>query len=184
MNEELKAIGQRIRGLREVENLSVAAVAASCGLTERQLADFEAGLADIPVGVLHSIAKRFKVELTTLLTGDEPHLRGYCLTRRGAGVRVSRRREYQYQSLAYTFADRLAEPFLVTVEPSPVEEPIPLNSHAGQEFNYVLSGTLQVCISGRDFVLEEGDSLYFNAGLDHGMKALNGKAARFLACIF
>lgn len=184
MTEEIKAIGERIHGLRDACGISSATLAAECGITEQELDSFERGAADIPVGTLHTIAKHFNVELNTLLTGEEPHLRGYCLTRRDSGVTVNRRLDYQYKSLAYTFADRKAEPFLVTVEPKPSAEPIHLNTHLGQEFDYVIEGTLLISLNGKEFTLNEGDSLYYDSGIPHGMKTLNGKSARFLACIF
>ncbi len=184
MTDEIRAIGQRIRGLREVFNVSVATLAGECGLSETELAVYKKGEQDIPVGILHSIARRFGVELTTLLTGDEPHLKNYCLTRRDSGVTVNRRLDYQYKSLAYTFAERKAEPFLVTVEPKDDAAPVHQNTHTGQEFDYILSGSLLLRLDGTDFVLNEGDSMYYNSTIPHGMKALNGKSARFLACIF
>ncbi len=184
MTEEIRAIGERIRGLRDACGVSLETLSAACGIAESELASYEKDAADIPVGSLHSIAKYFKVELNTLLTGEEPHLHGYCLTRRDSGVTVNRRLDYQYKSLAYTFADRKAEPFLVTVEPKPASEPIHLNTHLGQEFDYVIEGSLVISLNGKEFSLSEGDSLYYDAGIPHGMKTLNGKSARFLACIF
>ncbi|HNY20619.1 MAG TPA: cupin domain-containing protein [Treponemataceae bacterium] len=184
MTEEIRAIGERIRGLRDACGISSATLAAECGITEKELEAYEKGSSDIPVGTLHSIAKHFGVELNTLLTGEEPRLHGYCLTRRDAGVNVNRRLDYEYKSLAYTFADRRAEPFLVTVQPKPAGEPIHLNTHLGQEFDYVIEGSIVISLNGKEFTLEAGDSLYFDSGIPHGMKSLNGKSARFLACIF
>ena len=59
-----------------------------------------------------------------------------------------------------------------------------MNSHPGQEFNYVLKGTLMIVIDGKEFVLNAGDSLYFDASLPHGMKAMESEPAEFLAIIF
>lgn len=184
MNEELKQIGERIRSLRDIFCVSVATLAEEIGLTQNELEDFESGAKDIPIGVLHSIAKRFGVGLNSLLTGEEGHLTQYCLTRRDGGVAIERRPDYEYRSLAFTFFARKADPFLVTVEPKTGAEDISLNRHAGQEFDYVLSGTLMVRLGETDFILHEGDSLYYNSEIPHGMKALEGTSARFLACIF
>jgi len=57
------------------------------------------------------------------------------------------------------------------------------NSHPGQEFNYVIEGVLKVIINGHEIILNEGDSLFFDSGAKHGMKAMNGKPAKFLAII-
>ena len=58
------------------------------------------------------------MELSSLLTGEEPRLRVYTVTRAGRGVKVDRRRDYDYQSLAFNFVDKRMEPFLITVEPA------------------------------------------------------------------
>lgn len=54
-----------------------------------------------------------------------------------------------------------------------------LNCHTGQEMNYVLEGRLLISVSGKELVLGVGDSLYFDSGLPHGMKALDGQAGAF-----
>ena len=76
------------------------------------------------------------------------------------------------------------DPFLVTVEPSAADAPIHLNSHQGQEFNYVTSGSLLLTIGKKTLTLNEGDSIYFDATQPHGMKAIGDKAVQFLAIIF
>lgn len=98
-------------------------------------------------------------------------------------MQVERRKDYRYQSLAHNFIHKKAEPFLVTVEPDAEDAPVNFNSHPGQEFNYVLEGTLKVVLDGHELVLHEGDSLFFDSSVDHGMKALNGRPVKFLAII-
>lgn len=73
--------------------------------------------------------------------------------------------------------------FLVTVTPDTEETPVNYNSHAGQEFNYILEGTVKIFINDHEIILNEGDSIYFDSGNKHAMKALNGKTAKFLAII-
>ena len=58
-----------------------------------------------------------------------------------------------------------------------------LNTHPGQEFNYVISGKLRLSIDGHTVELEPGDSIYFNALKPHGMQAVGDEPARFLAII-
>ena len=80
--------------------------------------------------------------------------------------------------------NRMADPFLVTVDPKPDGTEIHLNMHPGQEFNYVLEGRMTLQIGNKQLILNEGDSLYFDANRPHGMKALDGKRVQFLAIIF
>lgn len=183
MTENIKQVAMRIRALREIAGESAESIAAALTVSAEEYRKFESGEADIPVSYLYEIANHFKVELTALLTGEEPRLHRYCLVRSGKGPSIERRQEYQYQDLAYNFVHKRMEPFLVAVEPSPGDRPGRFNRHPGQEFNYVLEGTLKVYIDKNEVVLSPGDSLYFDSGCDHAMVALNGKPARFLAII-
>jgi Mannose-6-phosphate isomerase len=181
MEEHIREIALRLKGLREVLEISVTEIASVCGINEGEYREMESGEHDIPIGILHRICHNYNVELSALLFGDEPRMSSYYLTRKGYGPSVERSQHYKYQSLAAGFASRKADPFIVTVEPN--EEPVHLNAHAGQEFDMVLEGTLLISIGGKELTLEEGDSIYFDAARPHGMKALNNVPVRFLAMI-
>jgi Uncharacterized conserved protein, contains double-stranded beta-helix domain len=183
MSNQVKQIASRIKDLREIANLSEETLAAELGIAVDNYREYEKGTTDIPIGFLYEVANRFGVELTAILTGEGPRLHTYCMVRKGKGVNVDRRNPYKYESLAYNFIHKKAEPFLVTVEPGN-DDTVHFNSHPGQEFNYVLEGTLMIYIDGHQLTLSEGDSLYFDSSCSHGMKALEGTPAKFLAIIF
>ncbi|NTV53418.1 MAG: helix-turn-helix transcriptional regulator [Candidatus Firestonebacteria bacterium] len=183
MTENIRQVALRIKTLREISGEKPEALAAVLGVSADEYRRYESGEADIPVSLLYEIAGHFKVELTALLTGEEPRLHHYSLVRAGKGPSVERRKEYAYQDLAYNFIHKRMETFLVTVEPRAGEAPGHFNSHPGQEFNHCLEGTLKVCFEKSEVVLNPGDSLYFDSGQGHAMVALEGKPARFLAVI-
>ena len=183
MSEQIKQIAMRIKELREIHGLSLEDLAAKLNISMEIYRAYENAEIDIPVSVLYGIANLFNVELTAILTGDEPKLNLYSLVRKGKGIKVDRRKEYGYQSLAYNFIHKKAEPFLVTVEPDSQEAPMAQNSHIGQEFNYLLEGTLKILIGSHELILEEGDCVFYDSSNKHGMKALNNKPAKFLAVI-
>ena len=87
-------LAARIKGLREINGVSVETLAKELGVSKDLLLAYESGETDIPVGILFKIAKRFGVELSSLLTGEEPKLRTYAANRNGKGVSVERRRDY------------------------------------------------------------------------------------------
>ena len=183
MCDPIKSIANRLRGLREVLELSAQEVAESCHLRVEEYMALESGESDISVNVLQTIARRYGISLDVLMFGEEPKMNAYFITRAGAGVSVERRKAYKYEALASGFRDRKADPFIVTVEPAPADAPMHLNSHEGQEMNYVLEGRLLLSLNGNELVLNVGDSLYFDSSLPHGMKALDGRPVRFLAII-
>ena len=118
MCDPIKSIATRLRGLREVLELSEQEVADSCRLSVDEYRDMESGDADISVNVLQTIARRYGISLDVLMFGEEPKMNSYFITRAGTGVSVERRTAYKYEALASGFRDRRADPFIVTVEPS------------------------------------------------------------------
>lgn len=183
MDEQIKQIAERLRGLRDVLELSTEQMAQECEVDEQELQRAESGEYDISVSMLQKIARTYGVALDTLMFGEEPKMSTYFLTRAGKGISVERTKAYRYQALAAGFKDRKADPFIVSVEPRPEGEPMHLNTHIGQEFNLVLEGRLMLNIGGKELTLNQGDSLYFDASLPHGMKALDGRTVKFLAII-
>ena len=183
MNEQIKQIAERLAGLRDVLDITPEEMAHVCNIGTAEYLRLETGNVDISVSLLHKISTTYGIELTTLMFGDDPKMNSYFITRSGKGVSVERTKAYKYQSLAAGFSKRKADPFMVTVSPKPDDTPVYLNSHAGQEFNYVISGRLLLQINDKDLILEAGDSIYFNSELPHGMKALDGKDVCFLAVI-
>lgn len=183
MNEQIRQIAERLRGLRDALELTAEDIARDCDVSAEEYALAETGEADISISMLQKIGHRYDISLDALVFGEEPKMNAYFLTRAGKGKSIERTKAYKYQSLAAGFIGCAAHPFLVTVEPKPDNEPMHYNSHPGQEFNLVLEGRMMVSIGGKDLFLNEGDSLYFNSKLPHGMKALDGKTVRFLAVI-
>ncbi len=184
MNEKVKEIGARIHELRELSEISAAHMAKIVEIPLRAYNKFETGEEDIPASVLFKISQELNVDMSLLLTGEAPRMNIYTVTRKGKGVNVERRADYSYQNLAANFHHKKAEPFLVTVDPKPVDTPLCINSHPGQEFDYILEGTLKVMIHHHEITLEPGDSIFYDSSYGHGMEALHGKTARFLAIIF
>jgi mannose-6-phosphate isomerase-like protein (cupin superfamily) len=183
MSERIRQIAMRIRELREIAGMPADLLAEELQIGKAVYREYESGESDIPVSVLLDIAKKFKVDLTEILTGGAPHLHEYCLVRKGKGVTVEREKSYEYQSLAYNYIRKKAEPFLVTVPPESDDAPVPANSHPGQEFYYLLEGTMKVVINKHELVMYEGDSLFFDATFAHGMKTVGSRPAKFVALI-
>lgn len=183
MATDLKLIGERIKGLRDALDLSPAEMAQKLEVDEEVYLQYETGEKDISVSFLQRVEREFNVDLATLMFGTEPKMNSYFITRKDKGVSVERVSAYKYQSLTAGFTNNVAEVFVVTVEPKPMEEDFYQNIHAGQEFNMILEGSMVLNINGKNLILNEGDSIYFDSSLPHGMKALHDKPVKFLAVV-
>jgi len=184
MKDNVKEIAERVRVLREIENISAEALSKELGFDPAEYNCWESGTKDFPVGALVEIAARFKIDLSEIVSGAASKLKTFCVTRAGQAPEVSRRPMYGYWNLAYNFHRKKAEPFIVEASSETENKPISLNTHPGQEFNYVLEGRLLISISGHEIELNLGDCVYYDSSEPHGMKALGGTPARFLAIVF
>lgn len=183
MSDNIKQIAERLRGLREVLEISPEEVAQSCNIDINDYVAMESGNCDISVSTLQKIARKYGITLDVLMFGEEPKMNSYFLTRHESGVSVERTKAYKYEALASGFRGRIVDPFVVTVEPKSDDTPIYLNSHKGQEFNYILEGSMLLEFKDKQLILNEGDSIYFDSSLPHGMRALDNKQVKFLAII-
>lgn len=181
MNEEIKAVAERLIGLRDIMDVSVEEASGVCGVSIDQYKQYESGTVDIPVGVLQSMAKKYGIDLAVLISGKEPHMHSYCLTKKGKGLSVERRSDYRYEALASGFINRKSDPFIVTVPFSKDAEPH-FNAHPGHEFVYMLEGVMELTVDGKAMKVEAGDSVYFDATKKHAMVAIE-KEAKFLDLI-
>lgn len=180
MNEKLLQISSRIRELREILGVSAQVVAQNVGVDCDTYLKYEDGTLDIPISVLSEIAAQLDVDLTVLLTGESPRMDTHTIVRADHGVDIERFPGYRFSSLAFNFKNREMEPLLVSLEPD--DEPAPLVIHGGQEFNYILEGTVRVTIGKKNYDLHVGDSIYFNPRAPHAQAAIGG-SAKFLTVI-
>jgi len=170
---EIKKIAQRIKYLREVLGMKPEEVATIAKVSVEDYLAAEDGKSDFSFNFLQRLAKCFSVDIVQLISGETPKLTGFQITRKGDGMELNRRKGFKYLHLASEFKDKAAEPFVVTVAYNPSEKgkPIQVSVHNDQEVDFVLKGKLRVRIGEYETVLNEGDSVYYNANLPHGMVA-------------
>jgi transcriptional regulator with XRE-family HTH domain len=181
MTEQLQEIGRRLSALRKIADIAPETFCEKTGVTMRELDAYEKGELDFSFSFLYNAARILGVDVIDLMSGDSPHLSDWCIVRKGEGYSIDRRAAYKYNHLAFTFRNKKAEPFMVTVEPK--EEKPALHAHDGQEFNWLVCGRMKFLISNKEYILEPGDSVYFNSSIPHAMQALDNTAAQFLAVV-
>jgi transcriptional regulator with XRE-family HTH domain len=184
MSEKLEEIGSRLRELRELNRISVDEMAEYLKMPAQTYICYEEGKRDIPASKLIEIARKFDVDMGLLLTGYEPKMNIFTVTRKGKGAEAERRKhnkQYKYQNLAEKFVHKKAEPFVVTVEP--FDGKSNTYSHPGQEFDLVLEGKIRFHIHNHDVVLDVGDSIFFDSSYSHALEAMDDKPAKLLVLV-
>ncbi len=180
MDTQIIQIANRIKELREVLEISRTAMAEELNISLSEYDAFESAQKDIPISTIFAIANILDVDYSVLLTGDSPKMDAYTVVRKGEGVSVDRYEGYRFESLCSNFKNKIMEPMIVTLEPG--DTPPKLVMHDGQELNYCLEGSVKVTVGKNEFVLREGDSIYFNPKIPHGQQAVGAKT-KFLTVI-
>lgn len=178
-------IGDRIRRLREEKGISVSELAHLTGFDEDILRDIEENTISPQLGTIIKLSKALDSALQRLLAGEGQLL--YAVTRKDERKRVSRssssrgqRSAYAYMSLAPEVKGRHMEALIVELEEVSDED---RSVHGGEEFIYVLEGTVVFKIGDDGFELAPGDSAYYLSTTPHLLSAKSGRA-RILAVIY
>lgn len=182
LEEKILMIAERLKALREIMDISSADMASAVGTDETQYLDYENGKHDFSFSFLYSAANKLGVDIVDLMTGETPRLSVCSFVKKGQGLKLERSKAYDYEHLAYIFKNKKMEPFMVTVEPTDVDAKSHMNSHDGQEFNYVVEGSMVLYIDKQEVLLKAGDAVYYDAKHPHAMQAQDG-TCRFLAVI-
>ena len=183
--ESLQEIAARIREMRAISGFSIEKMAGLTDTTPAAYAELEAGKADPPFSFLHKCAIAFGMDIMTLLEGHSAKLSHFQVNRAGTGPITVNEPGILIRNMAAMFKDRLATPYFVTYEYDEAQQskPMQLHTHAGQEFDYVVSGQLKVRIGDHETVLEAGDSIFYKSSTPHAEIAVGGKPCTFVAMI-
>ena len=183
--QQIQEIALRIREMRQIMGYSTLEMALRTQVSEAAYIEYETGKIDLPFSFIHKCALAFGIELTDLLEGYSAHLSNYTVTRKDRGVTTARERGIRIQNLAPMFRQKIAEPYWVRYDylPEQQDKPIHLATHAGQEFDLILKGSLKVQIGEHVEILHEGDSIYYDSATPHGMIAVEGEECLFLAMV-
>ena len=180
-------VGERVKRAREKRGLGLLDISRRTGIEVTLLSEIEEGQSAPPLGTIIKLAKALEMKMGYFISGDE--LRPFTIVRRTDRKLVSRydsKRDkhygYGYESLAPYKKDRHMEPFLVTLQPAITEEE--RSTHDGQEFIFVLTGSMEVRLGEETHVLEPGDAIYYDSTVPHLVKCHGQETTRILAVLY
>ena len=180
----IKNIAKRLCELQDIVEKSDGEMADATGVSVADYGKYKNGELDFSYTFLFKASKLLGVDVVSLMTGTTPKLSGYAVTRAGEGLPITRREGFTYRTLAYNFKEKNFSPLTVF---APYDEGaitnIEMSTHAGHEFDFVLSGALKICVNGHEETLNVGDSIFYNAAHPHGMAALNTEGCEFLVVL-
>ena len=188
MHEAL--ITRNIKDLRKQKKITLQQLADLTGLTKGYLSKIERAKKAPPYSTLNKIAMALNVDAASLLGNhlDKSKDKRISFTRKQDRKRIEQIGSiadgslygYRYEALAYDKHGKNMEPYII--EPAFEDETI--FQHEGEEFMFVLEGRHEFIYDGESYIMEKGDSVYFDAALPHTGKSLGKKKAKLLAVLF
>ena len=187
-----KIIGEKIKNVREMKNISIEEIAERSGLSEEQIQRIE-GNEDFPsLSPLIKIARVLGVRLGTFL--DDQQELGPVICRKkslesDAGIgftnnaTTTKHKYMSYHALSQDKSGRHMEPFLIDIMPAKDANFI-FSTHEGEEFIFVLEGTIEINYGKNTYLLNEGDSIYYDSIVAHHVHAGNDSPAKILGVIY
>ena len=181
IKEELASldIGSKIRNLRTKREMTLQDLATLTGLSKPNLSQIENNLVSPPIATLLKISSALGVAIGHFFQ-DSPHETDIVVVRKNQRHGIAKGKHishigYQYHPLAYPKINKSMEPFVVHMEDREPHD-ISFNNHRGEEFLYVLEGTLEFHSGNKIITLEEGDSIYFDSVVPHGYRGVDETA--------
>lgn len=172
-------VGRKIRLLRRQQNRTLEDIAGQCGFTKSLLSKIENGHTMPPIATMMKIAGALGVKMSDLL--EDKHEQGTLFTKAGEhrqdAAWIKTDKGYSFYPFAAS-RDKLMQPYLFHARKGDVKGHV--LSHEGEEFIYMLEGTMKYRIGSVEYTLEPGDSVYFHSLEEHALTPVSDEV-RYLA---
>jgi transcriptional regulator with XRE-family HTH domain len=193
--QKTRGPSDRIAELRKTYSISQETLAERSGLHLELIRRIEEDGHIPDLAALLKISRALGVRIGVLM--DDHEELGPVITRAGeaektprfiAGLPAARaapaphsRQGLSFHALAADKGGRHMEPFIVDIEGDAEQEK---SSHEGEEFIYILSGKLSLEYGKSGFVLETGDSVYYDSVVPHRVLSADNEPVRIVAVIY
>ena len=183
--EICKAIGQRIRLIRQKKRLTLDELAKKTGFAKSYLSQIETLKREPPISTLTKIAFVLGVDIFFLISGEIRGNEEQFIT----VVKASERKVIPnpwgsstsiYEPLNDKKADRVMDGYIVTVGPKFPPEPL---VHEGQELAFILEGSQEFIYDGRSYFFQEGDCFYFDSNKPHSARSAGDGPSKVLVVL-
>ncbi len=180
-----KEVILKIQSLRKSKDITLDRLAKMTDLTKGYLSQIENSTKTPPFSTLDKIAYALGVDITYFFIDSKNEQVDAKITvvEREERKKVAPgglRRGYGYESLAYKKAGKNMEPYLITVD----SQGRGSFKHDGEEFLFILEGTLEFTFGGEKYFLKPGDSIYFDSGVEHSGHAVGDEKVKMLCVIY
>ena len=176
--KKAQPIGKRILKTRKNKKFTLDHISNETGLSPKYISRIEKGEVIPPIGVILQISKALEIDSSILLKEEKKRV-----TKKSLEDYQKRTEDYAYQTLTPEAQNKHLKGFKVFIDPNTVHKGVSYQ-HAGEEFIYVLSGTVEVMVGDNQNVLNPGESFHFNSSIVHKLKNISDERAELLVVLY
>ena len=158
-------LGTLIRNLRISQNRTIQEISDKCNLSKSMISKIETNKVFPSVATLIKLAEALGTNVSSLFERNEEYGSIHVSTRKSQGNTVLTDRGYHIFPYATEYHNKKMQPFLFIARKGEVKEHH--LSHVGEEFIYVVEGSMKFQVGDVEYHMSEGDALYFNALENH-----------------
>jgi len=160
-------IGKNIRRIRKSKGLTLDELAHRSGISKGYLSKVENSDKAPPVSTLLNIADSLEVSISDIF-GESGETKSFSLVKKSERQLMARDGAifgYSYETLAHNYPNKHMEPYILAI-PANISRN-PLFQHKGEEMLMMLQGSMKFLHDENEYLLEEGDCIYFDSGRPH-----------------
>ena len=178
-------VGKNIKNIRKQKNITLKELADRTGFTKSYLSKIERSKKAPPYSTVNRIAMALEVEAFYLMSEKLEYFSDIRLsfTKKNKGKVVETLGSsygFKYEALGFTKPGKNMQPYIINV----ASDEKSIFQHEGEEFIYVLEGKYEFIYDGKRYIMEEGDSVYFDSGVPHSARSMGKKKAKALAIMY
>lgn len=178
---------EKLKYLRHEKSISLEGLSEKTGINQNKLKEYEEGASLPDIGELLNLATSLGVQSGYFFASklDDAKVEIVRESERWKMERfteAANSNQYNYEALSYHMSEKLMLPFIITIPGSEMATQTP-SSHEGEEFLYVLEGSIELEIDGKNHSLDKGDSIYFDSRAKHTVRGKDNNSAKLLACV-
>ena len=163
-------IGGKIKAMRMEKQLTQEELANRCELSKGFISQLENNLTSPSIATLVDILQCLGTDLKHFFGDDEDNQ--VVFSKEDYFEKEETELKNMIQWIIPNAQKNLMEPILLTLEPG--GSTYPDNPHEGEEFGYVLSGSVTVVLGSQAFKAKKGESFYYEAKYKHHLESKNG----------
>lgn len=177
--ETSQSFGLKMKKLRKEKGLPLDALAQETGLSPEFLSKIEEEKVSPSVSNIIQISKALSVDSGSFLSAKEKKE----AERKRIESYTKRSESYSYSVLTPGAEKKHMKAFLVTINPEQAHKMVEYH-HEGEEFIYVLQGTLEITVGENISVLNQGETIHFNSVITHKLKNLSQEKTSLIVVVY